>query len=324
MTFSVIRLSSSVRPYLVLAVGILAVSSSAFLITFARQDGMPAVAIAALRMTMAALVLAPIALARSRDELRRLAPRDLALAMVSGVFLALHFAFWISSLDYTSVMSSIVFVSTNPLFVALASVLLLRESLRRGTVLGIAVAAIGGALVGLTDLGRAGGESLQGDALALAGAVAVSGYLLIGRRLRGRMSLIPYITLVYSTAAIVLLAMAGAMGISLFGYSPAAYALVILLAAGPQLIGHSSYNWALKYLSATFITVTILAEPIGASLLAIPILAQVPEPIKWVGAALILIGIYFAARGEAMTDDETHESQADLFPSSVVRPPSGT
>jgi drug/metabolite transporter (DMT)-like permease len=287
------------RPYLVLAIGILAVSSSAFLITFARQDGMPAVAIAALRLSIAALVLAPLALTRGRDDLRRLVPRDLALAMLSGFFLALHFAFWISSLDYTSVMSSIVFVSTNPLFVALASVIILRESLRRGTLIGIAVAAIGGVFVGLTDLERAGGESLQGDALALAGAVAVSGYLIIGRSLRGRLSLIPYITLVYSTAAIVLLAMAWVMDISLWGYSPTAYALVVLLAAGPQLIGHTSYNWVLKYLSATFITLTILAEPIGATVLAVPILGQVPEPIKLAGGALILVGIYLAAREEA-------------------------
>jgi drug/metabolite transporter (DMT)-like permease len=318
---SVIRLPSSVRPYAVLAVGVLAVSSSSFLITFARGEGMPAVAIAALRLTMAALVLAPLALARSRAHVRR-APRDLVLAMGAGIFLALHFAFWISSLDYTSVMSSIVFVSTNPLFVALASFLLWREPLRRGTLLGILVALVGGALVGITDVGRAGAESLQGDALALAGAVAVSGYLLIGRRLRARWSLLPYVSLVYSTAAVVLLAMAWAMGIRLFGYSPAAYVLVALLAAGPQLIGHSSYNWALKYLSATFITVTILAEPIGASLLAIPILGQIPDPIKVVGGALILIGIYFAARGEIMAGDERRKAEVNPLPSSAIGPPS--
>ena len=296
---SVVCLRSSLRPYAVLAFGFLAVSSSAFLITFALDEGLPAVAIAALRLTMASAVLAPLALANSRDELRRLASRDLMFAMIAGFFLALHFAFWISSLDYTSVMSSVVFVSTNPLFVALASFLVLRESLRRGTMIGIVVAMAGGALVGLADLGHAGVESLQGDALALAGAVAVSGYLLIGRRLRARFSLLPYITLVYSTAAVVLLVMAWAMGGPLFGYTPKAYALVVLLAAGPQLIGHTSYNWALKFLSATFITVTILAEPVVASLLAIPILGQIPDPIKIVGGALILIGIYFAARAES-------------------------
>jgi drug/metabolite transporter (DMT)-like permease len=290
--------NASFKPYLVLAVGILAVSSSAFLITFARQEGMPAFAIAALRLSMASLVLAPFAWVRARAELQRLDPRDLALALASGVFLGFHFAFWISSLDYTSVMSSIVLVSTNPLFVALASLIILHEPLRRGTFAGIAVAAAGGALVGLADLGHAGGGSLQGDLLALAGAAAVSGYLIVGRSLRRRLSLLSYITLVYSTAAVVLLGMAWAMGISLMGYSPMAYALIVLLAAGPQLVGHSSYNWALKYLSATMITVTILAEPVAATVLAVPILGQVPEPISLAGGALILAGIYLAAREE--------------------------
>lgn len=290
------------RPYVVLAIGILAVSSSAILITFARGEGVPAVAIAALRLVLASLVVAPLAAARARDEWRRLTRRDWALAAVSGILLGLHFAFWISSLDYTSVMSSIVFVSTNPLFVALGSVLLLRETLRRGTVFGILIAAMGGALVGLTDLGQGGIESLQGDALAVAGAAAVSGYMLIGRHLRRRLSLLGYIGLVFTTAAIVLLAMAWVMGTSLFGYSLQGYALVVLLAIGPQLIGHTSYNWALKYLSATFITISILAEPIGATLIAIPVLAQVPSPGKWVGGALILTGIYLAAREETRAD----------------------
>jgi drug/metabolite transporter (DMT)-like permease len=293
------------RPYLVLLIGILAVASAAILISFARAEGMPAVTIAALRLTLASLVLAPFAIARARGEWRALSRRDLALAILSGIFLALHFAFWISSLDYTSVMSSVVFVSTNPLFVGLASVLILRESLTRGTIAGIAVAAIGGAIIGWSDLGNAGAESVQGDLLALMGAVTVSGYLLIGRRLRKHLSLIAYISLVYSTAAIFLLALAIVMNASLFGYSWQAYALIALLAAGPQLIGHTSYNWALKYLSATFITVTLLAEPIGATILAIPLLNQNPEPIKLTGGALILVGIYLAAR------DESQQSTVD-------------
>ncbi len=288
----------TLRPYLVLLLGIAAVSSAAILISFARVEGMPAVAIAAWRLTLASLVLAPVAFARHRGEWRKMARGDFALALTSGVLLALHFAFWISSLDYTSVMSSVVLVSTNPLFVGLVSVLFLRERLRRGTVIGILIAAAGGALIGITDWGTGGVETLQGDLLALLGAVAVSGYLLIGRKLRRELSLIAYIGLVYTTAAIVLLAMAWAMNVSLFGYSFQGYLLVALLALGPQLIGHSSYNWALKYLSATFITVTLLAEPIGATLLAVPLLAQTPAPIKLAGGVLILIGIYLAAREE--------------------------
>lgn len=291
-----------ISPYLVLSIGILAVSSAAILIAFARAEGVPAVAVAALRLTFASLALAPFAWTRARREWARLAPRDFVLALVSGVFLALHFAFWISSLDYTSVMSSVVFVSTNPIFVGLASVVLLRETLRRGTIIGIVIAVIGGALIALSDLEQAGTESLQGNLLALAGAATVSGYLLIGRRLRKQLSLLAYIGLVYTTAAVVLLGMAIAMGANLLGYTPRGYLLVALLAAGPQLIGHTSYNWALKYVSATFVTVTLLAEPIGATLLAIPILAQVPAPVKIVGGALILLGIYFAAREE--TKDE--------------------
>ncbi len=292
-------MSKRTKPYLVLSLGILAVSSAAILISFARAEGVPAVAIAALRLTLASLVLAPIATVRARNEWRQLTRRDLLLAILSGILLALHFAFWISSLDYTSVMSSVVLVSTNPLFVGAASVLLLRESLGSGTIVGIGVAALGTGLIGYSDLGQAGAESLQGDALALAGAVAVSGYLLIGRRLRRQLSLLAYIGLVYATAAIVLIAMALMMRASLFGYSPAGYIFVVLLALGPQLIGHSSYNWALKYLSATFITITLLAEPIGATLLAIPLLSQVPSPIKLLGGALILIGIFLAARSES-------------------------
>lgn len=286
----------SARPYVVLAVGIVAVSSSSILILFARAEGVPAVAIAALRLTLASCALAPVALTRSRDEWRKLQPIDLALAILSGILLAFHFAFWISSLDYTSVMSSVVFVSTNPLFVALASVLLFHESLARGTLLGIAIAVAGGALIGAADLGQSGAESLQGDVLALAGALAVSGYLLIGRRLRRKLSLVGYIGLVYSTAAVVLLVLAWAMRADLVGYTPQAYLLILLLAAGPQLIGHSAYNWALKYVSATLVTVTVLAEPIGTTLLAIPVFAQMPSPLKLVGGALILAGIYFAAR----------------------------
>ncbi len=299
-------------PYAVLAIGIVAVSSSAILVMFARAQGVPAVAIAAWRLAAASVVLAPVVLIKGPSEWRRLSRADFLLAILSGFFLAFHFAFWISSLDYTSVMSSIVFVSTNPFFVGIASVLLLREPMRQWTIVGILVAALGGAIVGLTDVGQGAGESLQGDALALAGAVTVSGYLLIGRRLRRQLSLVAYIGLVYSTAALVLLALAWQMGALSLNYTPLGYLLIVLLAIGPQLIGHSAYNWALKYVSATFVTVTILAEPIGATLLAIPLFGQVPSAVKLVGGAFVLAGIYLAARAETRVGlSETAEAAAE-------------
>jgi drug/metabolite transporter (DMT)-like permease len=287
------------RASLALVIGVLAVSSAAILVTLARAHGAPAILIAALRMAAAALVIVPITLVRCRAEIRALHGRELLLGIASGVCLALHFAFWISSLDYTSVMSSVVFVSTNPLFVGLASVLILKERLGRWTMIGVLVAVIGGALVGLADLRATGGQSLKGDVLALLGAVSVSGYLLIGRRLRKTMSLTLYVGIAYATAAVVLLSVVGITATRITGYPPAAYLWIALLAAGPQLLGHTAYNWALKYVSATLVTVSLLAEPVGATLLAIPILSQVPSAVRLAGGALILAGIALAARAEA-------------------------
>jgi drug/metabolite transporter (DMT)-like permease len=294
------RTPSPARPYLALGLGIPVVSIAAILITFARMEGVPALAIASLRLAAAALVVAPLALLRARREIFRMGRRDALLAAGAGLFLALHFASWISSLERTSVMSSVVLVSMNPLFVGLASLLLLREKPGPWTWAGIA-AAVGGALViGLADLGRAGPGSLTGDLLALLGALAASGYLLLGRAVRRRVSLLAYIGVAYTTAAVLLLAAALAAGVRLTGYPWKAYLWIVLLAAGPQLIGHTVYNYALRWVSATFVTVTLLSEPIGATLLAIPLLSQVPSPVALVGGLAILAGILFSARGERM------------------------
>ena len=289
----------SAVPFAALALGVAAVSSAAILISFARAEGVPALSIAALRMTLAALVVAPIALLRRWPEIRALTMKDACLGAVSGVFLALHFGFWTSSLDSTSVMSSVVFVSTNPLFVAAASALLFKERLRAGTLLGIGVAVAGGVAVALLDAGQGGAATTRGDILALLGAVSASGYLLVGRRLRSRMSLSLYVGISYVTAAAALLCAVALTGTRLAGHPARGYLWVLLLALGPQLLGHTSYNYALKYVSATFVTVTLLGEPLGASLLAIPLLSQVPSAPRIVAGACMLAGIVIAARAEA-------------------------
>jgi drug/metabolite transporter (DMT)-like permease len=280
-------------------IGVAAVSSAAILISFARMQGIPALSIAALRMALAAAVVVPIALLRNRAEIGALTAKDAALGAVSGMFLALHFGFWTSSLDSTSVMSSVVLVSTNPLFVAVASALLFKERLRAGTLIGIGAAIAGAAAVALFDAGAEGGASTRGDIMALLGAVSASGYLLVGRRLRSRMSLSLYVGISYVTAAAALLGAVAVTGTWLAGYPVGAYLWVLLLALGPQLLGHTSYNYALKYVSATFVTVTLLGEPIGASLLAIPLLAQVPSALRIAAGLCILAGIVIAARTEA-------------------------
>jgi drug/metabolite transporter (DMT)-like permease len=296
----------------VLAVGMVAVSSAALLIMFARAQGVPALAIAALRMAIAAFVVGPIALLRCGKEIRGLTVFGALSAAVAGVLLALHFAFWISSLDDTSVMSSVVFVSTSPIFVGLASVFLFRERIKMPTVVGIAVSMVGAALIAFSDLGQSGTHSLRGDISALLGAAAASGYLLIGRRLRRRMSVTLYVGIAYVSAAFVLLAIAGVTATPLIGYSCEGYLWVALLAAGPQLLGHTSYNWALKYVSATFVTVTLLAEPIGATLLAVLFLSQVPSFLGLAGGAFILAGILLAARGESRPKESPKKSPEKL------------
>ncbi len=288
-------------PGLALGLGVVAVSSAAILISFARAQGLPALTIAALRMVFASAVVVPVALLRRGTEIRALPVQSILLAAGSGIFLALHFGFWVSSLDSTSVMSSVVLVSTNPLFVGLASLLIFRERPRAGALVGIGIAVLGAAAVALSDAGQTGPGSLRGDILALLGAVSASGYLLLGRRLRPLMPLEVYIGIAYPTAAAALTCAVAVSGARLFGYPLSGYLWAALIALGPQLIGHSSYNWALKYVSATLVAVTLLGEPVGATLLAIPILDQVPTGWRVAGGLMILAGIFLSVRGETRT-----------------------
>ena len=290
-------------------VAILAVSTASIFIRFAQMDGAPSLVIAALRLTFATLLLAPLALSHHWDEIKRLTRTEWLLAVSSGIFLAVHFATWISSLEFTSVASSVVFVSTGPLWVALLSPMLLKEHVSRTAIIGLGLALVGGTIIGLSDacVWDAGlacpaladilqGPAMWGNFLALAGAWTVTGYLIIGRKLRAGMSLIPYIFLVYGIAAIVLIIIMFVSGNSPLGFAPQTYGWIFLLAVIPQLIGHSTYNWALRYLPAALVAVTTLGEPIGSAVLAYFILNETPTMAVLFGGAFILTGIYLASR----------------------------
>jgi drug/metabolite transporter (DMT)-like permease len=255
--------------------------------------------------------------------LKSLTRREIVLGVISGIFLAAHFATWITSLEYTTVASSVVFVSTGPLWVALLSPVLLNERLTRLAVIGLVIAILGGTLIGLSDacVWDAGlrcpnlaqamhGGAMRGNFLALLGAWTVSGYLIIGRKLRSKMSLIPYIFLVYGISAVALiLTMFGARE-SPFGYPLSTYGWIFLLAAFPQLIGHSTYNWALRYLPAAFVAVTTLGEPIGSAILAFFLLKEAPTLAIIIGGVLILIGIYLASRSSINSQTEAADAAA--------------
>ncbi len=295
-----------------LLTAILAVSTASIFIRFAQADA-PSLVIAALRLTCATLLLAPLALTRHSAELMSLTRNEVVLGAISGLFLAVHFATWISSLEYTSVASSVVFVSTGPLWVALLSPVLLNERLTRAAIVGLVIAIIGGTIIGLSEVCawegglrcselsevmQARASAMWGNFLALVGAWTVSGYLIIGRRLRAAssVSLIPYVFLVYGMSAVALLLIMFAAGQSPLGYPARAYGWIFLLAAFPQLIGHSTYNWVLRYLPATLVAIVTLIEPIGSAVLAYFILSEVPTSGILLGGLLILIGIYIASR----------------------------
>jgi drug/metabolite transporter (DMT)-like permease len=288
------RTSPRVPPAIGIIVGVMSISTASIFIRFAQQDGAPSLTIAALRLTFAALVLLPLAWLRCRAELATLSRPDLLTGLFSGAFLGAHFATWISSLQYTSVTSSVVLVTLSPLFVALASALFLRESVTRLAAAGMVMAVLGGILVGVGDIGQSSVTApnpLLGNALALAGALCITPHFLIGRRLRVRLSLLAYISLVYSAAAVVLLAVVWLTGTPLIGFDPQAYVWMALLALLPQLVGHTSINWSLGYLPATFATIPVLGEPIGSTLLAVILLGEVVTPLKLLGGALTLGGI---------------------------------
>ncbi|HEY1016772.1 MAG TPA: DMT family transporter [Herpetosiphonaceae bacterium] len=286
-------------PYVVLGIGVLIVSTSAILSRGLIGLGVPTLAIAAGRLAFASLILTPLAWAKAGPQIRRLERRDWLWGLAAGAMLAVHFASWISSLAFTSVASSTALVATNPLFVALASWLIFRERLARGTWLGVALTVAGSALIGFSDSGGGSGANpLLGDGLALLGALTASGYFLAGRSLRSRVDLLPYIWMVYGVAALLLLALLPLAGLALTGLPPLAYALLLGLAVGPQLLGHTSFNWAIKYLSPTVVTVAILGEPIGSALLALLFFQEPLQPLQLAGGAVLLAGIAGATLAE--------------------------
>ncbi len=297
----------SVRgPFVVLVIGVIAASCSSILIRHAQSLGIDSLAIAAWRLILAAAVLLPFALARRRAEYRQLSWRDYATAVAAGVLLALHFVTWIRSLALTSVASSAALVATNPIWVGIATMVVFRERLPSRTVTGIGITLVGCAMVLRVDATlepgalAAGADPSAGNLLALAGALFVSGYLLLGRSLSDRLSLLAYLALVYGTAAIVLTALAVGAGVAMGDYSTTGWLLLAGLAAGPQLIGHSAFNWALRHLTPTFVALAILGEPVGSALLAALWLGEIPDGAQTVALLVLLAGILGAGSAEGI------------------------
>ena len=295
-------------PVIATTLGILFVSTASIFIRFAQAEA-SSLAIAAFRLVIASVVLIPLALWRDQESLRRLSRKDLAKAGLSGLFLALHFAAWISSLQYTSVASSVVLVTTTPLWVALLSPLVLKESIGKQVFIGLIVSLVGGLIVGL---GNAcgfqngalicesvvfSGKAMLGNFLALFGAWMAAGYLLIGRQLRKKLNTIAYSALVYGVAAVFLSCIVLFRAEPILGYSSETYLWLLALGLIPQLLGHSLFNWSLKYISAAYVSLSLLGEPIGTIILALIFLQESPTLLEGVGAVIILVGIAVGSLG---------------------------
>lgn len=298
--------------YLVLIAGIFAISLGSILIRLAQDEAVPSLVIALWRMLLSTLILLPFTIAGRRHELGQMGRAKWGLAVVSGLLLGLHFATWTSSLAFTSITSSTVLVATAPLWVGLASPFLLNEPLARGLKVGIGLAMLGtlvvsmGGIIGFED-GRIaldlaqsseGSRPLLGNALALAGGITVAGYMIIGRRLRPHLSLLSYTFVVYGMAAVTLLLFNLVGGQDLIGYGWTAFLLFLVMALIPQLTGHSSFNWALSFLPAAFVSLAAISEPVGATILAMLIFQEIPGPVVILGSILILAGVFLGSRSQ--------------------------
>ena len=286
----------------ILFAGLLAVSTAAIFIRLAtaaagQQTPSFSLMLAASRLLIAALLLAPNWRKVGRVSL---SPEAWWLAGLAGICLALHFAAWITSLVYTSIAASTTLVTTNPIWVALLSQFWLKQPLARRSWWGIGIALMGAGLIGWGDAGSltAGRQPLMGDGLALLGSWAVSFHILLGRAAQQRgLPLSMYVTVAYSVAALVLLPLPMLFGGQYWGHPPAAYGWIVLMALLPQLVGHTSFNWALRWLAPVWITLVVLFEPVISSGLGYLIFGEKPGGLVLLGAAILLLGVAIAALG---------------------------
>jgi len=291
-----------VNPYITLFVGVLSVSFAA---TFIRLADAPPLVIATYRLAIASVILIPIAVVKSRKSLPRLSRQDMLLILLSSVFVALHFGLWITSLSYTSIASSVVLVTAHPAFVAVISYFLWGERVNKLTIGGIVVAFIGVIFINYGGF-TFGSQAILGNLLALIAGFMMGAYLIVGRQLRARIDILSYLTILYTCSAVILLVVTVSFGHSLVGYSPTTYVMLILLALVPQLIGHTSLNLAVRLIPVTFVSVAILGEPVGATLLGSIILGEIPTANEVVGGLLILGGIFLVMRRRPRIEN-THQ-----------------
>lgn len=292
----------NLRTVFVLIVGIISISLSAIFIRMCSD--MPSLSIAVFRLTIASLILISIAFFK-KVELKSIEKKDLLLMVLGGFFLAFHLISWITSLKFTSVANSVALVTTNPIFVGLFSVLLLKNKLEKEIVIGIVLSVLGSFLIsrGYSGASIETANHVLGDMLAVLGAIFASGYILIGSIVRERVETFEYILVIYTITSVILIiitlfaSFTFMKGQNVFtGFSVKSYLFVFLLAVVSQLLGHTSFNYVLKFLKPDFVAIIILGEPIGASIFAYLIFGETVSLVQLVGMAFIFLAVIIASK----------------------------
>ncbi|MGM9950392.1 MAG: DMT family transporter [Lysinibacillus sp.] len=279
--------NEKVGPYMAIIIGVASVSMSAIFVKLANAES---AVIAFYRMFFSVLIMSPIFFLKYRSELKQLHKKDWAYSIIAGIFLAFHFILWFESLNYTSVASSTVLVTLQPLFAFVGTYIFFKEKVSLQSIVAGGVAIVGSFLIGWGDF-RISGSALYGDVLALVACALITGYLLFGQDVRKRLSLITYTMVVYSVSTVCLFFYVLIMGQSFGPYETSDWFWFIMLALVPNLLGHTLFNWALKWVSTNTISVAILFEPVGAAVLAYFIFAEKLVLSQIVGGLIIVAGI---------------------------------
>ncbi|MEL3962077.1 DMT family transporter [Lysinibacillus endophyticus] len=276
-----------IHPYIPILIGVISISLSAIIVKLTEAHSS---VIAFYRMLFSILIMSPLFFSKYVNEIKILSKKDWLFSSVAGIFLAFHFILWFESLNYTSVASSTVLVTLQPLFAFIGTYLFFKEKITIKTIASGAIAVIGSFLISWGDF-RVSGSALYGDILALIACALITGYLLFGQDVRKRISLITYTMVVYSISTVCLFFYVLIIGESFGPYPTMDWVWFLLLAIIPNLLGHTLFNWAVKWVSTNVISVAVLFEPIGASILAYFIFSEKLMTTQIIGGVTVIIGI---------------------------------
>ncbi|WP_179089292.1 DMT family transporter [Paenibacillus sp. FSL R5-0636] len=271
---------------LLMLIGIVAISFSAI---FIKWSDAPASIQGMYRLLFTSLLMLPFARPYSGAAFA-LRKKDWLMLILSGAMLALHFLLWMGSLKYTSVASSTMIMALEPVFIMLGVYFLYKEKTALSAILGLGIAIGGVVFIGWGDIGISA-DNLKGDLLSVGGTVAVAVHMLIGQKLVVRMPSYLYSLIVFLSAAGVFAVYNLFMEISFFNYPAKEWGIFVLLAVVPTVFGHILFNWLLQYVSATTVSMNILGEPVGASILAYLLLGEQLTTLQWAGGLLVMIGL---------------------------------